>query len=334
MSPDLGIPVYVASRLFWDPLRYASEEERERIASMDIASSIAHEIGSTDFIYSSNPTWQGLAASPEAKKLKSLLSTEGSFVDTPKNAKPLTCIEYPVLQPFARNDEMESSVLLPWNTSKAGIVVQAMVSDALNLLPGTEYVIGEIEIPFSELLEQKSMSGWFPFYRPGVKRSPKAPRSSAPHVFLHLTWIPPRESDAPSPTDREVSFVLQEELARAAVVSTTSKGGIIDSSIGAFNTVRNVQSTLLVVQNTLGSVLDKIEALRNLLTFSVSSSYKDAQYCFSFQTSPLVSIGIAKGSLQVHSATGINSGSVGCSVVGSHASCHTCDWIGELIRLD
>lgn len=93
----------------------------------------------------------------------------------------------------------------------------------------------------------------------------------APEIMVRINWTPAREPNgAPSETEREASVVIQEELVKSAAISRQRKLSVIGSSIGTFNTVRGLSDNLLLVQNALGLVLDYIESLRNLLSFTVS----------------------------------------------------------------
>ena len=81
------------------------------------------------------------------------------------NSKPGTTrdeseVIFPVLQPFKplKNDQY---ALVPWSASKAALVVELRFNDVLNVLPGSEYVLGAVCIPFTELFARGQISSWF-----------------------------------------------------------------------------------------------------------------------------------------------------------------------------
>jgi hypothetical protein len=89
-------------------------------------------------------------------------------------------------------------------------------------------------------------------------------------IHIRILWSPPKtEFAGASETEREASLVIQEELMRSAVLVTEERKTIVSSSVGAFNSVRSISGSLLAVQTALGNILDTVEALKNLLTFSV-----------------------------------------------------------------
>jgi hypothetical protein len=245
-----------------------------------------------------SPVWNQMTESAEAKRLKLLLPNGGDFFDTTQGETLKEAIEFPILQPF---EEVGSGLpaLVPWRTSCGAVVVEVKFHDVLNILPGSEYTLGEVSIPFSRLAETDELEGWFhvlnvgatrvlpgptqednpgSLFDSGVEKVGKAPTDLAiddsPQVFLRIKWTAPEEERIDTElileSQREASFVIQEEMVRSAVMSRHQKLDVVGSSIGAINRFRGLSGNLLLVQNTLGSVLDTFEAFRNAFNFSVS----------------------------------------------------------------
>lgn len=296
-SLDLGLPGNVCCRIYWDPTRYMTETKRQEASTLDAATSCAHEIATTDYAYSTSPVWNSLIESDEAKRLKQLLpnhSNDEYFEASSNDNAPLA--DFPVLQPFVKKND-ETFSLIPWRKSKGAVVFEVKFQESLSLLPGSEYSMGEVVIPFSKLSRNSSISGWFKVLEPGTTRLVALGTSNdkmdlevsqtedGPLLHLSVKWSPPKSSldamererdDEPSSpklineTEREASLVIQEELIRAAMMNKDRKFGLVSTSLGAFNTVRGLSDNLLLVQNTLGSILDVIGSLRSAFNFTVS----------------------------------------------------------------
>lgn len=190
---------------------------------------------------------------------------------------------FPMLQPI-RSIQDEVFLLSPWESSGGAIVFEVRFVDVLSLIPGSEYSLGEVAIPLSNLVDSGEIHAWYKVLdvgtielQPVLSEEASSAKLPSQHSTREATeimvriWTPLREPNgAPSETDREASVVIQEELVKSAAISRQRKLSVIGSSIGAFNTVRGLSDNLLLVQNALGLVLDYIESLRNLLSFTAS----------------------------------------------------------------
>jgi hypothetical protein len=298
-SPELGLPGNVGCRVYWDPTRYATEKRKKAVVALDKSAAATHDIGSTNFLYAMNPVWNQMIESAAAKRLQLLLPNGGDFFETTQREIHKEAIDFPILQPFKESNGLPA--LVPWTSSCGALVVEVKFQDALNILPGSDYAVGEVSIPFSKLAEASDLEGWFHVLDIGSTRVPpdstqagnqgassdsgahKAKEAStdlaideSPQIFLRIKWTAPEHSDEQIDNElnlesqREASFVIQEEMVRSAVMSQQQKFDVVVSSIGAINRVRGLSGNLLLVQNTLGLILDTFEAFRNAFNFSVS----------------------------------------------------------------
>lgn len=265
----MGLPGHVACHIFWDSTRLLDEERRKREESIDPSAGVAHEIGNTNYMYSTSPQWSALMETAFTKRLRLLVnSSEHSFEES--RPESLVDLIFPVLQPFQRLNVGHS--LVSWETSKAAFIFQLRSSDVFNVIPGSEYIVGEVSIPLAELCTIGEIGGWFHVHDAGTKTFSLADFDDGrPQVFLKLRWIQPVESSTKQKADQEVSLSVQEEMIRSAILIRQQRHGFLGSSLGAFNTVRGLTNNLLVVQNSLGYLLDIIEASRNALNFTVRS---------------------------------------------------------------
>ena len=235
-----------------------------------------------------NPTWDQMLESDGTKRLKVLMPTrQGAFFDQSVESEENTSIVFPVLQPIGKSGELHC--VEPWVSSAAAIVVEVQFSDLLNVLPGSEYSVGEVAIPFAAIVKSGKISSWYdiavsgevesaiPIARPllDADDSENSASGGSPQVFIKARWVPPEDdnSSLPVETVREASHAIQEEMVRSALLSKqqSEKLGILGSSLGALNTVRGISANLLVVQNTLGSVLDLCESVIHVFDFMVSA---------------------------------------------------------------
>lgn len=247
------------------------------LVSLDKTTGTRHAIGSTNYLYATNPIWGKVLASEESKRLKHLLPNngDGGFFDTSRSNETAD-VDFPILQPISLT-RGEIPTLIPWDESPGAIVFEVKFQDTISFLPGSEYTIGEVVVPLSKLSQHKELSGWFQVLEVGGTRMVAlgsrgtADTNDVPQICIRITWSPPRAPvGAPSDTEREASFVIQEELLRSALAMKDRKLGFVGSSLGALNTVRGLSDNLLLVQNTLGSVLDLIGSIRSVFNFSVS----------------------------------------------------------------
>jgi len=296
-SPELGLPANVVCRVYWDPTRYLSESKKKGIVKGDISAESTHEICTTGYVYAMNPKWTSLNASDVAKRLKHLLPSpgqDGDFFDVKTtNGDKSAGIEFPVLQPCRSNPKDELLSLVPWSDSPAAVVFEVKYQDTLSFLPGSENALGEVVIPFSSLSEKGEVCGWFKLLELGTKRlvavsseeedpvlgendQTLATKTAEdePRIYIRARWTPPAgkgDGEIETETDREASIVIQEEMIRSTLLSKnrSSKAGFVGSSLGAVNTVRGLSDNLLMVQNTLGWILDFLGTIRCIFNFSV-----------------------------------------------------------------
>lgn len=288
-SPELGLIGSAGIRIYWDPTRLLSDDEdKAKLSKVDKSASCSHDIASSDFLRSSSPAWNRLYESEVTRRLKLLLPNHDSLF-TQNMKKNDHYIEFPVLQPYDRNEDSVFK-LLPWSFSTGAIVVEVKFNDVLNFIPNSEYSLGEVVVPISILSERKQISGWFELQDSGsvkdfnFRDAGNELDSTSPQIKLEIAWCSPEEVSGKSEeVNREASIVIQEELIRSAIVSLQRKPGILGSSIGALHTVRGLTSNILFVQNMLGSILDAIEITKNLLNFTVSSKASCSSY-FPFAT--------------------------------------------------
>ena len=268
--PEFGFPGSASCRVFLDLTRFLSADDRKSAVSADKAMSALHELCCTESIYSSDPTWQYPTESVESRRLRQLFPSDGSFFEYGHGTNPI--FAFPILQP-GRHDG-QAFVLEPWSTSSSAIVFEVRFSDLVSIVPGTERVLGEVVVPVSKLISDGEMRGWFKVHETGkhdkeTPRHGKILRDGSPQLQIQLTWVPPEELFGSSPDrEREASAFVQEEMVRAAVLSCQQNINLLGSSIGAFNTVRGLSTTLRSVQNVLGALLDAAESFLNIFNFS------------------------------------------------------------------
>lgn len=229
-----------------------------------------------------------MIASEETKRLRSLVPTEdGVFFEMSTEATRIKNIEFPILQPIWRNGELYS--LESWESSPAALIVEVRFSDLLNVLPGSDYLLGEVKILFSEIVKNGKIEGWYDVTIAGGA-PPTIPLPSAflPHLdnecdvstsvegkaqlYIKASWDPPKSTDRLAlETMREASHAIQEEMLRTAILTEqqVEKLSILSNSMVAINSVRGISANLQMVQNTLGSVLDICESCLHAFDFTV-----------------------------------------------------------------
>lgn len=292
LSRDLGIAGKVSCRIFWDSTRYADDTTRKEIIVADKSAEVPLEIGCTPTLYTANPDWSEMVESTATKRLKQLIpSPQSCFFESPfeTDADRLEELSFPVLQPFhitgRQRDEKSRLVdgkLKQWESSKGAIVMQINFEDFLNTLPGFGHTLGEVVFPFSELVSNQEVKGWFQILDVGSdtvipldatdvdEEAICGITQTVPRIYLHLKWSPPLPTSETSPNDseREISYAVQEELVRSITLSKEQKFDLVGSSIGAVNTAIGIGGTVQIIQNTLGSVLDGLEAGINAFNFT------------------------------------------------------------------
>jgi hypothetical protein len=298
-SPELGLPGNVGCRVYWDPTRYATEKRKKAVVALDKSAAVTHDIGSTNFLYNMNPVWNQMTESTGAKRLQLLLPNDGDFFGTTRKETHKEAMDFPILQPFKESNGVPA--LVPWTSSCGALVVEVKFHDVLNMLGGSDYAVGEVSIPFSRLAEAGNLESWFNVLDVGASsvlpastqegnqgasldsgahKVKEAPTNQAidesPQVFLRIKWTAPEHSneridnEVILESELEASFVIQEEMVRSAVMNREQKFDVVGSSIGAINRFRGLSGNLLLVQNTLGLILDTFEAFRNAFNFAVS----------------------------------------------------------------
>jgi hypothetical protein len=290
-SPELGLPGNVRCRMYWDPTRYLNSRDKEKLIAWDKAARAIHEVANTNYAYSINPEWIRIDAVHTMKRLKQLIPNDSIFFDSSPSDEGKV-VEFPILQPFRKfgNDKFR---LEPWDRSGAALVVEIKFNDVLSVVPGSEYSVGEVAIPFADIFHEGKISRWFDVVRPGTGGYMSNPSTESaiyesetlssdqlvhiekPQVYLDLWWIsPPSHDKAALETEKETSIVIQEELVKSANLSTQQKVNIVGSSIDAFNTMKGLSNNLLVAQNALGTILDVFEHFVQCFLFTVSCCHR------------------------------------------------------------
>jgi len=288
LSQELGIAGNTSCMVIWDPLRLADEKTMERASRSDASAHTPFEMGTTPTIYTSDPDWKGMSESTIAKRLNQLLpSVKNDFFESSFEVSDDTDIHelsFPILQPLrSSNGKKDVLKLGTWESSQGAIVLQVKFQDFFNNLPGFDHVLGEVVIPFSELTAEREIKGWFQILNAGTTSSVRledhevddgdvfcGTSLNPPRLYVNLKWDPPTTSavDDPDDGEREMSNAIQEELIRSSILFKESKISLVDSSIGAVSKALGIGGTVQVVQNTLGSIIDSIEAVINILNFT------------------------------------------------------------------
>ncbi len=288
LSPDLGIAGNTSCKVLWDPLRLADERMKEHIAQSDVSADTPFEMGTTATIYTSDPDWTGMEESPIAKRLNQLLpSAKNDFFEGSSKSNDDADIQeltFPILQPLKSADSKNYDAnLASWESSHGAIVLQVKFQDFFNNLPGFDHILGEVVIPLGELRVEREIKAWFQILSIGTTSNYRLEDYEGeggdlfcgmsldpPRVHVTLKWDPPTVSstDNPSGEEREMSNAIQEELLRSSIILKESKINLVDSSIGAVSKALGIGGTVQVVQNTLGSIIDIIEGLINILNFT------------------------------------------------------------------
>ena len=286
-SPELGLPGNVGCNIRWNPTLLFDEIQKKQTIEIDESAGTTHEIGSTNFVYSINPVWGQMEESDESKRLNLLIPTDqGAFFDLATKSDECEMIKFPVLQPLGKRGDRHC--LVPWESSGAAIVVEVQFTDLLNIIPGSDYSVGDFAILFKDIVRNGNISGWYDINiagqggsstactkpevldQAGAKRE-NSPSDNKPQIYVKATWTPLEEQNIALDTTREASHAIQEEFVRSALLMQrqAERLGIIGSSIGALNSVRGISSNLQMIQNTLGSTLDLCESCIHVFDFTV-----------------------------------------------------------------
>ncbi|GKY94104.1 hypothetical protein MPSEU_000376800 [Mayamaea pseudoterrestris] len=262
---ELGLAGKVACAVFWDPSRFVDDKEKEMRGLVDASAVTQHEIASTTFQYGFSPKWENLIESALSKRLKLLIpnQTGDEFFQYESDQ---SYAAFPVLQPFSRIND-DSVVLQPWHTAGAAVVFELRFIDSVSLLPGSSFVSGYVIIPFSRLLEQQRIAGWFDVATVDSRQHDAT--GEVPQIFLSIKWDGPVSDPAlASEIEKESAIVVQEEYLRSSLANNDKRLGLLGNSVGAFNTMLGLSDQLAMVQNILAVVLDFIGALRNMFNFA------------------------------------------------------------------
>lgn len=288
LSQELGIAGNTSCKVIWEPLRLADEKTRERNAQSDVSADAPFEMGSTPTIYTSDPDWKGMEESAITKRLNQLLpSMKNNFFENSSGSddeNDVHKLAFPILQPLRSTDIKKDDVKLgSWESSDGAIVLQVKFQDFFNNLPGFDHVLGEVVIPVHEIEMEKEIKGWFQILSVGTTSNLRLEHHEVdggdlfcgtsldpPRIHVNVKWDPPTNTTANDPDDseREMSNAIQEELVRSSILYKESKINLVDSSIGAVTKALGIGGTVQVVQNTLGSIIDFIEGLINILNFT------------------------------------------------------------------
>jgi len=283
-SQELGISGSVGCHVFWHPLRYIeNEEDGKSLISQDKLLESRHDMGETNFVFDVNPEWNKLTASSEllrmqrlSPNLETLLLERGKG---PKNKKAdhknSKSVVFPFLRPVCSKENSKknaNSCLEPWKSTLGAIVVQVRFGDVINKLPGFKDTLGEVVIPLSNVMLNTQINGWFQVTKVNSTHTVRYNKDSddgMPCVHLSLRWLPPDLNQKVSEADREASINLEEEMVLTASTKALSQGKTIGNSLGSLNsTVRGIGGTLHSIQNTIGQVVDLLEACHNIFTFA------------------------------------------------------------------
>jgi hypothetical protein len=203
---------------------------------------------------------------------------------------------FPVLQPIrpaqrqhtvGDNGGADHTVveLESYDSIQGAVVIEVRFKDVLNKLPGFDDVLGEVSFPLPHLIAAGEIRGWYQLsgqgtaltdaiavnggHRDGQTNEESfSSENMNPQVYLDMRWIPPESSDDNIESEREAAIVIAEELIRSAARTQNTGIDLMGSSIGAFNTVAGLSGNVQVIQNTLGSVLDTVESVRNAFNFT------------------------------------------------------------------
>ena len=277
-SPELGLAGNVACRVSLDLIRFMPEKQRRRALELDFSMSATHEFGSTSFAFGTEPVWDGMIKNDRATRMTLLLPHLSTFFDSDEETND---IAFPLLQPISTTVDLQ--VLDPWESSAAAVVIEVRLSDLLNVIPGSEYALGEVVIPLRDLVAKGEVNGWFNVVvtspnsfltNQAVERlsENEGAKTDSPQLYLTINWNPPPRVSTGSflEIEREASYAIQEEMIRSAVLARSQKEkvNILVSSIGALNNVRGISANLQSVQNQLGWALDFIESCLHLFDFT------------------------------------------------------------------
>lgn len=284
-AQNLSLPgCSVACRAIWDPIRRDDDDNAEpkQERKKKETHRIAHNVGETSFVFNANPVWDKTTYSKEHVEIRKLMEsacdTSDQKATTKKRrsrgqSKNQNCdLELPLLQPTVQTKDGNTiPSLAPWKETPGCLVFQIRYRDMLNHLPGFEEVLGEVAIPLSQVVQRKTIEGWYPLRLFDARILD--PPSKGPKIYLRIRWEPPTKAagEAISDTDRETSILLAEGIGRRlGNEKVTSRiDALIGSSLGAFKTVRGLGSTVSKIQVSLAFFLDHLEQFKSALNFTV-----------------------------------------------------------------
>lgn len=270
-SFELGFPGNVGCRVTWDPARFLDPIQK-KMKEFDLCAVTKQDLGETFFVYSANPAWSTLHQNDLVSRLQRVTPSSAAIISSYEESvtDEREILQFPILQPLGK----ENGVLFleSWENPGPALVFDVQFSDFLNLLPGSEYSLGEVVVPLSDVVQRQSVAGWFDIARDSPPESDDSVLKDHPQIYLEVSWSPPDDTNGLSEdTLREASNAIQEESLRSAILVKQRKErlGLLGSSIGALNTVRGMSANLQMVQNALGKGLCLVESLLHLLDFTV-----------------------------------------------------------------
>jgi hypothetical protein len=199
LVPHHGIPGSLVATVIWDPLKFADSYTKQDTQKEDPTTKCIYILGETEgSSVTTNPEWHSIRSSDELKRLMQLLPSK-NFLSLEQSRSDLTSLvegdeyssdqtlHFPILQPITKrkvsplnvedddeNDfededkKTETVELLPWESSKAAIVIQIGFADVLNKLPIFDQVLGDVVIPVSHIAKNNKIEGWFEVLEKGA----------------------------------------------------------------------------------------------------------------------------------------------------------------------
>ena len=165
------------------------------------------------------------------------------------------------------------------------VLVHVLLANPFNAIMDT--LIGEVTIPITSLTARDEVEGWYGIHgddtdenengssEPGLQPQPQPQlqgRKSA--VLLRMDLSRPQDGLVPTPDEIEISRAVQSMQQISSETAAARSGGSgasstpSSSSTSSVSAIGQLRSSIQGIQTTLGSVLDTIEAVKNLLNWS------------------------------------------------------------------
>ena len=190
----------------YDPLRLLHDEAKIKVADLDNASSLPHDMGVTGISnISMNPIWNKIIESDQASRLKHLLSqtnffqeddemsnneTNNKILPNEKKRNENSTFTFPILQSlgvgvdgnndpvYPRSKGTSSYALVPWDSCPGALVFQVRFDQLFNKLHVFDDILGEVSIPISKIMKSPNhklncyqIQGWFQVQEIGTLHS-------------------------------------------------------------------------------------------------------------------------------------------------------------------